>query len=214
MPTGCTTLWFGEQCSREFTPAKETHIQHCAAAQPSPIFSQHFFSRSMAHAHSCCTRQEDTAMSDQHLAPARMQPVGTVRQQQYHQQCSASWMLETHLIVVCLGKAGLHRTRRSVAGIGRHAQHRHPSGGGGSGGGGKAQPVLRRCWPLRGLGIGLRVVLWLPAPEQVAPWARAPEGAREQTQERLAAILSRCAPRSEATEGRGWLIKRPGAHRI
>lgn len=153
-------------------------------------------------------------MSDQHLAPARMQPVGTVRQQQYHQQCSASWMRETHLIVVCLGQAGLHRTRRSVAGIGRHAQHRHPSGGGGSGGGGKAQPVLRRCWPLRGLGIGLRVVLWLPAPEQVAPWARAPEGAREQTQERLAAILSRCAPRSEATEVRGWLIKRPGAHRI
>jgi len=102
-----------------------------------------------------------------------------------------------HLIIVCLSQARLHRAGRTMASVGRHAKHGHPSGG-------WRQRRRRHTsrtgkWrPLRGLGSRLGKGWWPVRPEYRprcdAQTSKGNEGA--QSRLLLAAVKTRCATRS------------------
>ena len=88
----------------------------------SPIFSQHFFSRSMAHAHSFCSGgvAGGRVCVAQRWRRARRRGASVTAQAE-----PVPPSLRVHLVVVGLGQARLHHARRPVARVGRHAQDGH-----------------------------------------------------------------------------------------
>ncbi len=102
-----------------------------------------------------------------------------------------------HLVIVCLSQARLHRTGRTMAGVGRHAKHGHPSGGWRR----RRRRHTSRTgkWrPPRGLGSRLGQGWWPVRPEYRprcdALASKGNEGA--QSLLLLAAVKTRCATRS------------------